>query len=181
MAAIGGPVQDESAFIFGVTMLTLNTIKAHPGATTKRKRLGRGSGSGLGATAGKGDKGQLARSGGVSRPGFEGGQMPLYRRIPKRGFTQIWRRTSAVLNLFDLDKLEMKDITLEALVESNAVKGRYDRLVILGTGEVTKAFNVKAHRVSPSAQEKITKAGGKVELLPIPGKKKKKTTSKAKA
>ena len=164
-------------------MLTLNTIKKHPGATTKRKRLGRGSGSGLGATAGKGDKGQLARSGGVSRPGFEGGQMPLYRRIPKRGFTQIWRRTSAVLNLFELDKLAMTDISLEALVSTNAIKGRYDRLVILGTGEVKKAFNVKAHRVSPAAQEKITKAGGKVELLPIPGKKKttQKTASKAKA
>src|SRR5579885_3688564 len=135
-------------------MLKLNTIKAHPGATQKRKRLGRGSGSGLGATAGKGDKGQLARSGGHVRPGFEGGQMPLYRRVPKRGFKNFTRRTNAVMNLFDLNKLDA----------SNSIKGRFDRLTILGTGEVTQAFNVKAHRVSPSAQEKIQKAGGKVEV-----------------
>src|SRR3954469_8186922 len=116
-------------------MLTLNTIRAHKGATQKRKRLGRGSGSGHGPTAGKGDKGQLARSGGSVRPGFEGGQMPLYRRIPKRGFTNIARRSISVLNLFDLEKLEadkFKEVSLEALVQTNAVKGRYDRLVILG-------------------------------------------------
>jgi large subunit ribosomal protein L15 len=152
-------------------MLQLNTIKAHPGATQKRKRLGRGSGSGLGATAGKGDKGQLARSGGQARPGFEGGQMPLYRRIPKRGFKNPTRRSNAVLNLYGLEKLDpkaFKEVTLETLVAANAIKGRYDRLTILGEGELTKAFNVKAHRVSKSAQEKIAKAGGKVELLPLP-------------
>jgi len=162
-------------------MLQLNTIKAHPGATHKRKRLGRGSGSGHGPTAGKGDKGQLARSGGTSRPGFEGGQMPLYRRVPKRGFKNINRRSNAVLNLFDLEKLnpaELKEISLETLGQFNKVKGRYDRLTILGTGDVTKAFSVKAHRVSPSAQEKIVKAGGKVELLPIPGKKPQKKIQK---
>jgi len=166
-----------------LVMLQLNTIKAHPGATHKTKRLGRGSGSGHGPTAGKGDKGQLQRSGGTSRPGFEGGQMPLYRRIPKRGFTNIARRTNAVMNLFDLEKLnpsELKEISLETLCAANKVKGRYDRLTILGTGELTKAFNVKAHRVSASAQEKIEKAGGKVELLPIPGKKpQKKAQAKA--
>jgi large subunit ribosomal protein L15 len=151
-------------------MLKLNTIKAQPGSVQKRKRLGRGSGSGLGATAGKGDKGQLARSGGVSRPGFEGGQMPLYRRIPKRGFKNFARRTQAVLNVADLNKLAIQEVSLETLTAAHAIKGRYDRLTILGTGEVTKAFTVKAHRISPSAQEKITKAGGKVELLPIPGK-----------
>jgi len=154
-------------------MLRLNTIRAQKGATHKRKRLGRGSGSGHGPTAGKGDKGQLARSGGTSRPGFEGGQMPLYRRIPKRGFTNIARRSIAVLNLSDLETLnpaEFKEVTLESLVKSNKVKGRYDRLVILGTGEVTKGYHVKAHKVSPAAQEKILKAGGKVELIPIPGK-----------
>ena len=155
-------------------MLRLNTIKAQPGATHKKKRLGRGSGSGHGPTAGKGDKGQLARSGGSVRPGFEGGQMPLYRRIPKRGFTNFHRRTNVIMNLFDLDKLDpsvLKEVTLESLSEIRAIKGRYDRLTILGTGELTKAFVVKAHRISPSAQEKITKAGGKVELIPIPGKK----------
>src|SRR4029079_11363004 len=96
-------------------MLKLNTIKAQPGATHKRKRLGRGAGSGHGPTAGKGDKGQLQRSGGSVRPGFEGGQMPLYRRIPKRGFKNVNRRTNAVLNLFDLEKLTIKEISLESL------------------------------------------------------------------
>src|SRR6476646_2843811 len=108
-------------------MLTLNTIKAHQGATHRRKRLGRGSGSGHGPTAGKGDKGQLARSGGTSRPGFEGGQMPLYRRIPKRGFTNFARRDIAVINLGDLDKLDPKDfkeVSLESLCQAKVVKGR---------------------------------------------------------
>jgi large subunit ribosomal protein L15 len=150
-------------------MLTLNTIKAHPGATTKRKRLGRGSGSGLGATAGKGDKGQLARSGGHSRPGFEGGQMPLYRRIPKRGFTNIARRSIAIVNVGDLNSYNGKEVSLEALVASNWIKGRYDRLNILGTGEIKKALTVKAHKVTSSAVAKIEKAGGKVEILPLPG------------
>lgn len=162
-------------------MLQLNTIRKHPGATKKTKRLGRGSGSGHGPTAGKGDKGQLARSGGSVRPGFEGGQMPLYRRIPKRGFTNIHRRDIAIMNLFDLEKLSLKDISLESLTESNALKGRFDRLVILGTGTLTKAMNIKAHKVSPSAQEKITKAGGKFELLPIPGKQKVKKLQKKSA
>jgi large subunit ribosomal protein L15 len=155
-------------------MIRLNTIKAQPGATQKRKRLGRGAGSGLGMTSGKGDKGQLARSGGVSRPGFEGGQMPLYRRIPKRGFTNIQRRSNAVLNLGDFTRSKrisaLKEVSLETLREAGALKGRYDRLTILGTGEIKQAFQVKAHRVSPSAKEKIEKAGGKVELLSIPGK-----------
>jgi len=162
-------------------MLTLNTIKAQPGATHKRKRLGRGSGSGHGPTAGKGDKGQLARSGGSVRPGFEGGQMPLYRRIPKRGFTNIARRAIAVLNLTDLERLDPKvfaEISLDTLTKGNVVKGRYDRLTILATGELKKAFHVKAHKVSPSAQEKISKAGGKIELLPIPGKAKGKVKAK---
>src|SRR5262249_28001028 len=125
----------------------------------------------LGATAGKGDKGQLARSGGRVRPGFEGGQMPLYRRMPKRGFKNLGRRTNAVVNVGDLDCLnpaEIKEISLETLAKTNLCKGRHDRLTILGTGEITKAFSVKAHKVSPSAQEKIKKAGGKVELIPIP-------------
>jgi large subunit ribosomal protein L15 len=154
-------------------MLRLNTIKAQPGANHSRKRLGRGSGSGLGPTAGKGDKGQLARSGGTSRPGFEGGQMPLYRRVPKRGFKNFCRRAIAILNIVDMEKLdptEFKEISLETLTAANVIKGRHDRLTILATGELTKSFHIKAHKVSPAAHEKITKAGGKVELLPIPGK-----------
>src|SRR5947209_8451718 len=111
-------------------MLKLNEIKAQPGSTHKRKRLGRGSGSGHGPTAGKGDKGQLARSGGSVRPGFEGGQMPLYRRLPKRGFKNFARRDIAILNLCDLEKMDTspyKEISLETLVQSNAIKGRHDR------------------------------------------------------
>lgn len=151
-------------------MLQLNTIRKHPGATKKNKRLGRGSGSGHGPTAGKGDKGQLARSGGTSRPGFEGGQTPLYRRIPKRGFTNIQRRTMAVLNVGDLEKLNpksFKEISLETLVAANVIKGRFDRLNILGNGELKKAFNIKAHKVTQQAQKKITAAGGKFELIQI--------------
>src|SRR3954469_13138076 len=112
-------------------MLQLNTIKAQPGAVKNRKRLGRGSGSGHGPTAGKGDKGQLARSGGHVRPGFEGGQMPLYRRLPKRGFKNIGRRPNAVVNLYQLSELNPKDykeVSLETLTGSNWLKGRYDRL-----------------------------------------------------
>jgi large subunit ribosomal protein L15 len=152
-------------------MLQLNTIKAQPGSTHRRKRLGRGAGSGHGQTAGKGDKGQLARTGGHVRPGFEGGQMPLFRRIPKRGFKNPCKRTTAIFNLADLERLDktFKEVSLETLVQANVIKGRYDRLTILGTGELTKAFSVKAHKVSGSAKEKIEKAGGKIELLPIPG------------
>src|SRR4051794_23397507 len=107
-------------------MLKLNNIKAQPGATQKRKRLGRGAGSGLGQTAGKGDKGQLARSGGSVRPGFEGGQTPLYRRIPKRGFHNFARRSIAILNLHDLERLGKKqftEISLETLSKANEIKG----------------------------------------------------------
>lgn len=165
-------------------MLKLNTIRAHEGATHRRKRLGRGAGSGHGQTAGKGDKGQLARSGGSVRPGFEGGQMPLYRRIPKRGFKNHTRRSIAVLNLSDLARLnasQFKEVSLETLIQAQEIKGQYDRLAILGQGEVTQAFHVKAHKVSPSAQEKIVKAGGKVELIQIPGKVKRKKKKKADA
>ena len=153
-------------------MLKLNTIHAHPGATHKRKRLGRGSGSGHGQTAGKGDKGQLARSGGTSRPGFEGGQTPLFRRIPKRGFTSLTRRAIAVLNLCDIEKFDVKalsELSLETLTATKHIRGRHDRLHILGTGDITKAIHVKAHKVTESAQEKIKAAGGSFEILPIPG------------
>ena len=152
-------------------MLHLNTFKAHPGATHKRKRLGRGSGSGHGPTAGKGDKGQLARSGGSVRPGFEGGQMPLYRRIPKRGFSNPCKRSTAILNLIDIEKLDpsIKEVSLQSLVESKNIKGRFDRLTVLGTGTLTRALTVKAHKISASAKDKIEKAGGKFELIPIPG------------
>lgn len=153
-------------------MLQLNTIKAQPGATHKRKRLGRGSGSGHGVTAGKGDKGQLARSGGSVRPGFEGGQMPLYRRIPKRGFTNFAARSQAVVNLADLETrlpASVKEVSMATLLESGIVRGRHDRLAVLGTGEIKRSLTVRAHKVSPTAAEKIQKAGGKVEIIPAPG------------
>lgn len=148
-------------------MLTLNTIRAKRGATRDRKRLGRGSGSGTGATAGKGDKGQLQRSGGSVHPSFEGGQTPLYRRLPKRGFTSLqtlWIR-DRVLNLDDLERLSLSDVSVESLKAAGQLRGRADRLVILGDGAISKAVNVKAYRVSKSAAEKIQKAGGKVELI----------------
>lgn len=153
-------------------MLKLNTFKAHPGATHRKKRLGRGAGSGHGQTAGKGEKGQTARSGGHVRPGFEGGQTPLYRRIPKRGFKSLARRSTAILNVGDLEKINAVDcpvISLETLTLKKKVKGRHDRLVILGTGSLTQSFTVQAHKISPSAQEKIKQAGGKIENLVIPG------------
>jgi len=153
-------------------MLKLNTIQARPGATQKRKRLGRGSGSGLGPTAGKGDKGQLARSGGSVRPGFEGGQMPLYRRIPKRGFKNPGRRTVAIVNVGDLNRLLGSKggvVSLETLAEAKAIKGAFDRLAVLGTGDVTGKWTVRGHRVSEAARAKIENAGGSVEILAIPG------------
>ena len=157
-------------------MLQLNTINAHPGALTSKKRLGRGSGSGLGATAGKGDKGQLARSGGSVRPGFEGGQMPLYRRIPKRGFKNVGRRSVAILNVCDLNRVALAgvvEISLESLVKGNHIKGRYDRLVILGTGDINVKVLVKAHKVSETARSKIQAGGGAIEVLPEPSNTKK--------
>jgi len=151
-------------------MLRLNTIYPQPGSSSARKRLGRGQGSGLGKTAGKGHKGQLARTGGVVRAGFEGGQTPLYRRLPKRGFTNFARRRELEMNVSDLNSLNAPEVSLSALIESKDVKGHaFDRLVILGNGELKKAVVVKAHRISASAQEKIKKAGGSFELLPIPG------------
>jgi large subunit ribosomal protein L15 len=163
-------------------MLRLNEIKAQPGATHKVKRLGRGTASGHGGTSTKGHKGQKARKSGGVGAGFEGGQTPLYRRLPKWGFKNFARRAKVALNVKDLEVLDPKkfgEISLETLTREKRVAGGYDQLVILGTGELTKAFQVKAHKVSPSAKEKIEKAGGKVELIAIP-KPKGKHTKKAK-
>jgi len=154
-------------------MLRLNTIRAQPGATHRKKRLGRGAGSGNGGTSGKGEKGQLARSGGVSRPGFEGGQTPLYRRLPKRGFINAARRSVVVFNLKQVatwDSKILTTISLETLREAGKLKGRFDRLAILGTGEIQRPIHVRAHKISTSAQKKILEAGGNVEVLEIPKK-----------
>jgi large subunit ribosomal protein L15 len=151
-------------------MLKLNTLKPQAGSSTTRKRLGRGSGSGLGPTAGKGDKGQLQRSGGSVRPGFEGGQTPLYRRLPKRGFTNIHARNHAVINVSDLEAKipsDVQELDLKVLIELGLAKKNSDRLVVLGNGNLSRGLKIKAHRVSESANQKIAAAGGSVEIIKI--------------
>ncbi len=146
-------------------MLKLGEIRNARGATSETRRRGRGSSSGRGGTAGKGHKGQLARAGGRVRLGFEGGQMPLYRRLPKRGFTNHFSKEFAVINLADLNESEIKDVSIESLKESGLLKTKLDRLKVLGTGTVERALTVKAHAISESAKKKIEKAGGTVQIL----------------
>ena len=130
-----------------------------------RTRRGRGIGSGLGKTSGKGHKGQKARSGGGVRRGFEGGQTPLYRRLPKRGFTNIHAKDYVEVTLTMLNKCENTDVTAETLLAEGIIGKINDGIVILGTGKLDKKVNVKAKRFTASAKEKIEKAGGKVELV----------------
>ncbi|WP_088187403.1 50S ribosomal protein L15 [Desulfosporosinus sp. FKA] len=145
--------------------MKLHDLKPAEGSTHAPKRLGRGIGSGNGKTAGKGHKGQNARAGGGVRPGFEGGQNPLYRRMPKRGFKNIFRKEIVALNVRDLERFENGTvITLELLLESGLIKAVKDGVKILATGELTKALTVKIDKVSPAAAEKIVAAGGKVEV-----------------
>ncbi|MGC7871503.1 50S ribosomal protein L15 [Desulfosporosinus sp. FKB] len=145
--------------------MKLHDLKPAEGSTHAPKRLGRGIGSGNGKTAGKGHKGQNARAGGGVRPGFEGGQNPLYRRMPKRGFKNISRKEIVALNVRDLERFENGTvITLESLLESGLIKAVKDGVKILATGELTKALTVKIDKVSPAAAEKIVAAGGKVEV-----------------
>ena len=130
------------------------------------KRLGRGVGSGWGKTAGRGTKGYNSRSGGGVRPGYEGGQMPIQRRLPKRGFTNIFRKKIAVVNLRDLLAFESGSLVDEAaLVKAGLVKGQKDGIKLLGHGEIRVALNVKLNQVSKSAREKIEAAGGSVEVV----------------
>ena len=130
------------------------------------KRLGRGVGSGWGKTAGRGTKGYNSRSGGGVRPGYEGGQMPIQRRLPKRGFTNIFRKKIAVINLRDLLAFESGSLVDEAaLVKAGLVKGQKDGIKLLGQGEVSVALNVKLNQVSKGAREKIEAAGGSVEVV----------------
>lgn len=146
--------------------MDLGSLKYAPGSVKKRKRIGRGQASGTGKTAGKGHKGQRSRAGSKRRPWFEGGQMPLQRRVPKRGFTNIFRKEIQVVNLKDLGKLrKAKEITPETLYESGLIKKRNIPVKILGTGEIDVALNVSAHAFSESAREKIEKAGGKANKL----------------
>ena len=145
----------------------LNELKPVAGARHAKKRLGRGIGSGLGKTAGKGHKGQNARSGGGVRPGFEGGQLPLFRRLPKRGFSNAKFKTEyAVINLSDLNKFENDAvITPELLKEMGLVKNQLSGIKVLGNGTLEKKVIVKAHKFSSVAKEEIEKLGGKAEVI----------------
>ncbi len=144
--------------------MQLHDLAPAPGSRKKRKKIGRGPGSGMGKTATKGHKGLKARSGGSVRPGFEGGQMPIYRRLPKRGFFNIFKTNNAVLNLVDLDRFEDgTTIDIDVLRGAGMVKGRVDGVKILGTGEITKKFFLKNILVSKRAKEKIQSVGGSIE------------------
>ncbi|MFK5927588.1 MAG: 50S ribosomal protein L15 [Desulfuromusa sp.] len=146
--------------------MDLSNLKPVPGSTKNRKRIGRGPGSGTGKTSGKGHKGQNARSGGGVKPGFEGGQMPLQRRIPKRGFVSRNKKTYNLVNLRDLEVFESGAvIDLEQYGQSGLVNGLKDGIKILADGDLSKALTVYAHKFSKSAVAKIEAAGGKVEVL----------------
>lgn len=146
--------------------MKLEELKPAEGARKKAKRVGRGPGSGHGKTSTKGHKGQKARSGGVKGPGFEGGQMPLQRRLPKRGFTNIFRKEYAVVNVGDLQRAGTSGtITPELMLEKGLVKDMMAGIKILGTGEIKAGITVRAHKFSKSAIEKIQAAGGKAEVI----------------
>jgi large subunit ribosomal protein L15 len=146
----------------------LNNISAPAGATHRKKRVGRGPGSGRGKTSARGNKGQKSRSGYSAKRGFEGGQMPLHRRLPKRGFTNIFKRQWAEVNLGDLEALFEAGaaITPESLCDQGLVRhSRIGSVVILGEGEISKVLNVSAHRFSAKAKEKIEAAGGQAQII----------------
>ncbi len=146
--------------------MKLHELKAAPGSTKAPKRKGRGTATGQGKTAGRGENGQNSRSGGGVRLGFEGGQMPLYRRIPKRGFTNIWRTDYATVNVDDLNRFdEGAEITRDALIEKKLIRRNSGLVKILGDGKLDKKVTVKANKFSKSAKEKIEAAGGKVEEI----------------
>ena len=146
--------------------MRLEELKPAEGSTHRKKIVGRGIGSGVGKTSGRGHKGQKARSGGGVRPGFEGGQMPVYRRLPKRGFTNIFAKKYVSVNVEVLDKFNDGDeVTAESLLEKGIISKTLDGVKILGRGEVTKKLTVKVAKVSESAKEKIEKAGGKAEVI----------------
>jgi large subunit ribosomal protein L15 len=145
--------------------MKLNELKPNPGATKNKKRVGRGPGSGNGKTAGRGHNGQKSRSGYSRKRGFEGGQMPLQRRVPKRGFKNPFRKEYAVLNVSALETRDVEEITIEDYRNLGFVKNLRDGVKILGNGELTKAITVHAHKFSQTAREKIEKAGGKCVVV----------------
>ncbi len=145
--------------------MNLSNLRAPRKANENKKRVGRGMGSGMGKTSTRGHKGQRSRSGSRMMRGFEGGQMPLHRRLPKRGFTNIFRIEYEVVNLSRLAELGETEITPESLRKAGAVSSKKALVKVLGNGEITSALTVHAHKFSKSAQEKIEKAGGKVQVL----------------
>lgn len=146
-----------------VPMITLSTLRPAPGSRRNRKRIGRGPGSGTGKTSGKGHKGHKARSGGGTNPGFEGGQMPLYRRLPKRGFTNPFKVTAQAVNLGRLKVLEGTEVTPDSLHAAGLVGRPGDPVKLLGTGEADRAYVVRGLAVSAGARAKLEAAGGRVE------------------
>jgi large subunit ribosomal protein L15 len=149
--------------------IALNNLRPARGANRKNKRVGRGMGSGHGKTATRGYKGQLSRSGTSVRPGFEGGQMPLHRRLPKRGFHNIFRKEYAVVNLEQLAKLDARiPVDPDLLKQKGIVKNLKDGVKVLGFGELKKAIRVRAHKFSKQAAEKIQNAGGSIEIIAKP-------------
>ncbi len=146
--------------------MKLHDLHPSPGSRTKRKRLGRGQGSGFGKTSGKGHKGLLARSGRANMAGFEGGQMPLARRLPKRGFTNIFRIEYTIINIQSLVAQENhSDFTISVLRELGFLKGRKPRVKILGEGDIVRPISVEAHKFSDSAKKKIEDAGGQAKVI----------------
>lgn len=146
--------------------MDLSNLQPSYGSTHSKKRIGRGHGSGTGKTSGRGHKGQNSRSGGGVKPGFEGGQMPLQRRLPKRGFTPLSRTVYALVNLRDLELFDAGSVVdLEALGKAGLISQLKDGVKILGDGELSKSLTIKAHKFSKSAQAKIEAAGGAVEVI----------------
>ncbi len=146
--------------------MNLNELSPAEGARKNRKRLGRGMASGTGKTSGKGAKGQKARSGGGVRPGFEGGQMPIHRRLPKRGFTNPFKKVFALVNLRDLSVFETGAAVDEStLVQAGLVNGSFDAIKILGTGDIEHPITLRVHHISQNAKDRIEAAGGSVEVL----------------
>jgi len=143
--------------------ITLSSLKPASGSHRSRKRLGRGPGSGLGKTSGKGNKGHKARTGGGTNPGFEGGQMPMYRRLPKRGFTNPYKAEAQPVNLHQLKKLSVTELNPETLHAAGLVSRLRDPIKLLATGEADRAYTVRGIALSASARAKIEAAGGKVE------------------
>ncbi|MDH4029003.1 MAG: 50S ribosomal protein L15 [Nitrospirota bacterium] len=145
--------------------MKLSELAPAPGSRKKNKRVGRGQGSGHGKTACRGHKGQKARTGGGTKAGFEGGQMPLQRRLPKRGFTNIFAKKYATVNIGDLEKLSVSTITPEVLIDMGKIKKIMDGIKVLGNGEITRPITVRAHAFSASAKEKIANAKGSAEVI----------------